>query len=32
VRAQIAPGVKVAEDLRTMDARIFRAQPMLAGP
>jgi propionate CoA-transferase len=32
VRAQIAPGVKVAEDLGTMDARIFRAQPMLRRP
>jgi propionate CoA-transferase len=32
VRAQIAPGVAVAEDLKTMDARIFRAQPMLRRP
>jgi propionate CoA-transferase len=32
VRAQVAPGVGVAEDLRPMDARIFRAQPMLQRP
>jgi len=32
VRAQIAPGVGVAEDLKTMDARIFRAQPVLRRP
>jgi acyl CoA:acetate/3-ketoacid CoA transferase len=32
VHAQIAPGVGVAEDLKTMDARIFRAQPMLRRP
>jgi propionate CoA-transferase len=32
VRAQIAPGVQVAGDLRTMDARIFRAQSMLQRP
>ena len=32
VRAHVAPGVGVAEGLRPMDARIFRAQPMLQRP
>jgi acyl CoA:acetate/3-ketoacid CoA transferase len=32
MRAQIAPGVGVADDLKTMAARIFRAQPMLRRP
>jgi len=27
---EIAPGVAVARDLKAMDARIFRDQPMLA--